>query len=189
MFKERPLELKIESILKRISEADDEKALKELFNIFYGKLIEVAKFFVYDQFTAQDVVSEVFIKIWKNRSNLTSVKNINTYLYVAVKRQALNAIRNNKQKNLYSIEDQDTNVYIETTNPEKILLSKEFAEVLNTAVHSLPSKCRLIYSLVKDDGMKYKEVADVMDISIKTVEMHVGKALKRIKLAFEKYQK
>ena len=70
-----------------------------------------------------------------------------------------------------------------------MLLSKEFVEVLNRAVQELPSKCRLVYSLVKDDGMKYQEVAETLDISVKTVEMHVGKALKRIKIALDIYQK
>ncbi|MCG8309271.1 MAG: RNA polymerase sigma-70 factor [Cytophagales bacterium] len=179
---------KYQLLLQKISKGDDEKALKELFDHFYGRLVEVAKFFVNDLFLAQDVVSEVFIKLWKNRAGLSSVENVNTYLYVAVKRQALNAIRDSKQKKMFSLEDQDAGIYIEAVNPEKQLLSKEFIDVLNSAIQDLPSKCRLIYSLVKDDDMKYKEVADTMDISIKTVEMHVGKALKRIKLAFEKYQ-
>ena len=60
----------------------------------------------------------------------------------------------------------------------------QLAGIINTAIQDLPSKCRLVYTLVKDDGMKYQEVADTLNISIKTVEMHVGKALKRIKIAF-----
>jgi RNA polymerase sigma-70 factor (ECF subfamily) len=178
----------ISGILKKISRQDDEKALKELFDAFYGKLLEVAKFFVNDQFLAQDIVSEVFIKVWKNRSNLEEIKAIDAYLYIATKRQSLNQIRNSKNKKLVSIEKLDTDIYVESRSPEKILFSKEFASIINTAIQDLPSKCRLVYTLVKDDGMKYQEVADTLGISIKTVEMHVGKALKRIKIAFDKYQ-
>ena len=180
---------KYRALFIKLSRYDDEKALKSLFDIFYGKLVEIAKFFVEDQFAAQDIVSEVFIKLWKNRSNLADVKNVSSYLFVAVKRQAFNTLRDSKKRNVVSIDEYDALVHIEFENPEKILLSHEFVDILTAAVQELPSKCRLIYSLVKDDGMKYREVAETMDISIKTVEMHVGKALKRIKLAFEKYQK
>ena len=69
-----------------------------------------------------------------------------------------------------------------------MLLTIELVEVLNRAVQELPSKCRLVYVLVKDDGMKYQEVAETLSISVKTVEMHVGKALKRIKIALDSYR-
>jgi RNA polymerase sigma-70 factor (ECF subfamily) len=62
-------------------------------------------------------------------------------------------------------------------------------EILQRAICDLPAKCRLVYSMVKDDGMKYQEVADILEVSVKTVEMHVGKALRRIKIAFDNYQK
>jgi len=182
-------EQQIVSVLKRISRQDDEKALKELFDLFYGKLIEIANFFVNDQFLAQDIVSEVFIKLWKNRSKLEEIKSIDAYLYVATKRQSLNHIRDIKKKKHVPLEKLDANVQIEFRSPESILFSNEFAGIINTAIQDLPSKCRLVYTLVKDDGMKYQEVADTLEISIKTVEMHVGKALKRIKIAFDNYQK
>ena len=179
----------INSILKRISRFDDEKALKELFDAFYGKLFEVSKFYVNNYSAAQEVVSDVFIKLWNNRSNLENIENIQSYLYVAAKRQSFNYIRNNKKRNHHALDEHDDNTFVEIKSPEKILISKEFEEIISTAVQNLPTKCRLVYSLVKDDGMKYQQVADTLDISIKTVEMHVGKALKRIKIAFDKYQK
>lgn len=184
-----PVSDHISEILKKISRHDDEKALKELFDSFYGKLIEIANFFVNDKVIAQDVVSEVFIKVWKNRSKLEEIRSIDAYLYVATKRQSFNHIRDIKKKNHVTLETLDSNIQIESRSPESILFSKEFAGIINAAIQDLPSKCRLVYSLVKDDGMKYQEVADTLDISIKTVEMHVGKALKRIKIAFDNYQK
>lgn len=179
----------IESILKRISRHNDEKALKELFDAYYGKLIETAKFYVNDHNAAQEIVSDVFIKLWNNRSNLKKVTNLMSYLYVAVKRQSLNYIRDNSKRIQQSLDDSANHIVVELNSPEKKLLSKEFVEILNYAVQNLPSKCRLVYSLVKDDGMKYQEVADILNISVKTVEMHIGKALKRIKIAIDKYQK
>jgi RNA polymerase sigma-70 factor (family 1) len=176
----------IKSILSRISRHDDEKALKELFDLFYGKLLEYAKFYLKGHSASQEIVSDVFIKLWNNRENIGDIDNINSYLYVAVKRQSLNYIRDNKRKVHQSLDANDPITIVELTSPEKMLLSKEFMEVLNTAVLNLPSKCRLVYTLVKEDGMKYKEVADSLNISVKTVEMHVGKALKRIKIAFDK---
>lgn len=177
----------IESILKKISR-DDEKALKELFDMYFGKLVETAMYYVNDHSAAQEIVSDVFIKLWNNRSNLEKIININSYLFTAIKRQSLNYIRDNNKKLHLSLDESDHDIIVELNSPEEMLLSKEFVEILNHAVQELPSKCRLVYSLVKDDGMKYIEVAETLNISIKTVEMHVGKALKRIKIAMEKYQ-
>lgn len=176
-------------ILKRISRHDDEKAFRDLFDMYHGKLVEVAKFYVKDHFSAQEIAAEVFIKLWKNRATLDKVTNVGSYLFIATKRQALNYIRDHKKRVLNSIEEKEVNIFINARTPEKILISKEFTEVLKEAIQDLPSKCRLVYSLVKDDGMKYQEVADTLNISVKTVEMHVGKALKRIKIVFTRYQK
>lgn len=177
----------IETILKRISRYDDEKALKELFDAYFGKLVETAKFHVGDHSAAQEIVSEVFIKFWNNRSNIGKIISLKSYFFVAIKRQSLNYIRDNRTKMHQSLDESDSNTVVELNSPEKMLLSKEFVDVLNRAVQDLPSKCRLVYSLVKDDGMKYQEVADTLNISIKTVEMHIGKALKRIKITLGKY--
>lgn len=178
----------IDSIIKKISQNDDEKAFRDLFNIYHGKLIDIAKFYVSEDYASKEIVSEVFIKIWKGRSGLENINNMGAYLFTATKRQSLNYIRNNKKKVQYSLEEKEVNTFIEINSPEKIMISKEFEAVLTKAIKDLPSKCRLVYSLVKDDGMKYMEVAEVLDISVKTVEMHVGKALKRIKFAFRNYQ-
>jgi RNA polymerase sigma-70 factor (ECF subfamily) len=179
----------IEGILKRISRHDDEKALKELFDAFYGKLCEAAKFYLDDHSVVQEVVSDVFIKLWNGRTKIESIGNIGAYLFVATKRQSLNYIRDNKKRNHQSLNEISISTYIESRSPESILLSDEFNEILQRAICDLPSKCRLVYSMVKDDGMKYQEVADILDVSVKTVEMHVGKALRRIKLAFDNYKK
>ena len=179
----------IESILIRISRYDDENALKVLFDAYYGKLYETARFFISDHSAAQEIVSDVFIKLWNNRSNIEKVNNLKSYLYVAIKRQSLNYIRDNSKKMHLSLDECDNCIVVELNSPEKMLLSKEFVEVLNRAVQELPSKCRLVYSLVKDDGLKYQEVAETLNISVKTVEMHVGKALKRIKIALDNYRK
>ncbi len=178
----------IESILKKISRDDDEKALKELFDNYFGKLVETAKFYVNDHTAAQEIVSDVFIKLWNNRSSVEKINNIQSYLYTAIKRQSLNYIRDNSKRMHRSLDEGDNNIVVEMNSPEKMLLSKELFEVVNCAVKELPSKCRLVYSLVKDDGMKYMEVAETLNISVKTVEMHVGKALKRIKITLDKYQ-
>ncbi len=179
---------KIESILKRISREDDENALKELFDGYYGKLFETAKFYVSDHSAAQEIVSDVFIKLWNNRLNIEKINNVRSYLFVAIKRQSLNYLRDNRKKLHQSLDESDSIIVVELNSPEKILLSREFVEVLNRAIQELPSKCRLVYSLVKDNGMKYQEVAETLNISVKTVEMHVGKALKRLKIALDSYE-
>lgn len=177
----------IKGLLIRISREDDEKAFKELFDAFYGRLVETALFYVDDSAVVQEIVSDVFIKMWNSRSKIEHIENIGAYLFIATKRQSLNYIRDNRKRNHIGLEELGISTVVDIRSPEKIILTREFLDVLNRAVNDLPSKCRLVYAMVKDDGMKYQEVAEILDISVKTVEMHVGKALRRIKIAFEHY--
>ena len=179
----------IYDIINRISLHDDEKAFRQLFESYSGRMIETAKFYVNDHYSAKDIVSEVFIKIWKNRCVMQSIQNIASYLFVATKRQSLNYLRNNKKNLHFPIDEKEAIIQVDFSSPESKLLFTEFEEVINRAISDLPSKCRLVYLLVKDEKMKYQEVADALNISIKTVEMHIGKALKRINHAICIYKK
>ena len=174
------------ALLKKIAEGD-ERAFRILFDKYYGRLFDIAVFFTKDTFGAQEVVSDVFVKLWSSRTNNYKIHTFNSYLFIAVKRQSLNYLRNTKRHTHLTIDELCSDVFVESRQPDDQLISDEFIQAMNTAIAKLPFKCRLVYQLVKEDGMKYREVAEMLDISVKAVEMHIGKALKRLRLELKTF--
>ena len=177
----------LDLLIRRISLESDEKAFRELFDLFYGKLFEASRIYTKSNYAAQEVVSTVFVKLWNNRKSLYPIESINAYLYVAAKRQSLNHLRDNQNHSQVSIDELESDIIVESKTPEQTLVNQEMLDKLQVAIQKLPDKCRLVYVMVKEDGLKHREVAEMLNISVKAVEMHVGKALKRIRLEFEQY--
>ena len=168
------------TLLKRISQGD-EIAFRTLFDMYYDKLFHVAFYFLKSKEFSEEAVSDVFYLIWKRRSTLLSIKSIDNYLFISVKNQALHYLRrgyipeDNNPIELYRIflvPDADT--------PELALLDKEYQQLIQKAIESLPEKCREVFRLVISDKLKHKEISALLNISEKTVEAHITRAYKRI---------
>ncbi len=146
--------------------------------------------FVKSHANAEEVVSDVLIRIFKNRKKLASVNNIEGYIFITVKNQSLKFLSKSNKLNamVNSMEEEADFIMPTQQNPETALLDKELATVIREAVECLPPKRRMIFQFVKEEGLHYKDVAELMDISIKTVEVHMGLALKDISGALKAYQ-
>jgi len=177
----------IRKLAERIARQDDEKAFRQLFEHFYPGLNDFAFYFVKTKANAEEVVTDVFVKVWQNRKKLTSIVNVKAYLFTITKREALNYIRNNKLNERLFIQIDDQMKFI-SKNPEHEYLTNELLLIISNSINNLPEKCRLVFRLVKENGLKYKEVASMLDITEKAVEMHISKALKRIKRSLDTYQ-
>ncbi|MGH2644380.1 MAG: RNA polymerase sigma factor, partial [Chitinophagaceae bacterium] len=129
--------------------------------------------------SAEEIVEDVFISVWNKRENLPDISNLRTYLYVAVKNISLNYL----QRRGYPFEDLDqldVSLISFSPTPEHIIVASEMLQAINKAISELPPRCRIIYKLVKEDGLRYKEVADILQISPRTVENHIATALHKI---------
>ena len=167
------------ALIRRISE-DDEVALRELFDIYYQKLFHLALYFLKTKELAEEATADVFFIIWKRRQTLTEIDDIEKYLYTSTKNQALHYLRRasiieNEPLDLYTI-----NVLPDGNNPEEQLLTQEYQVLIQKAIHSLPAKCREVFRLVLSDKLKHREIAQLLNISEKTVEAHITSAYKRI---------
>ncbi len=172
----------IQELQKCIALYDDQLAYKQLFALFYKSLHQFATSFVRSPEVAEEVVSDVFIKIWKKRAGLIRIHNLKLYLFISTKNGALNYLRAQKkiflQPEQYLVQLQS--IYF---NPEKLMLTAEMMNRVQKAVNDLPPRCQLIFKLIKEDGLKYREVADLLHLSIKTVENQMAIAIKKIGLA------
>ena len=173
------------ALLSAIAHHDDKKAFEELFEYYYQHLYAVAFHFTRCKEPAEEIVADVFYKIWKKRKTLNTIQNIHTYLYTAVKNQALNYLY--KEKNhLYSVDNYTENFSSHTT-PERILILDELQQEITEALAQLPPQCQLIFKLIREDGLKYKEAAEILGISQKTIEVQIGIALKKLSHILKKH--
>jgi RNA polymerase sigma-70 factor (ECF subfamily) len=125
---------------------------------------------------AEDVVQEVFIKLWDKRDTLDGVNNIKSYLFQATKNSSLNWLKSKKNQN-ESINDVNF-THGSSNNIEEQIEFEETQNKITQALSLLPTKCKAVFLLSRNEDKTYKEIAEGLNISVKTVENHMGKALK-----------
>ncbi len=177
----------ITSALNAVVNADDHAAFEFLFEVFYDKLIRVALYYLGKESLAEDALADVFFKLWQNRQKLKKVDNLDNYLFTMTKNQCLYFLRSNK-KVFFDEKMMDDHQQIIIENPESNLISQEFVTFFNAKIQELPPRCKLIYLMVKDDGLKYKQVAEILNISNKTVENQMTKAIAHIRKCVNDYK-
>jgi RNA polymerase sigma-70 factor (ECF subfamily) len=154
----------------------DAEAFEHLFKTHCKPLINFARRFVQDTQIAENIVQDVFLKIWSIRKELNPTLNIKSYLYTAVKNGALKQLRNEAVERRGA--DRLQSLAPDTPTPEDEWHEKEIAASVHEAMQELPEKCRIIFSMNRFDRLTYAEIADILNLSIKTVETQMGRALK-----------
>jgi len=178
---------RLKLLIKRISRRE-ESAFKELFDLYYPKLIQIALAYVPGIVAAQEMVSDVFYKLLKNPHHLLKVSNLDNYLFLSVRNQSFTYLKRNRKRNLTdSLDHKEDYIVVDKRNPESSLISRELHALIRKTINELPPKRKAIFLLVKEEGKKYREVAEIMDISVKTVEVHMSLALKNIRMVVTGY--
>lgn len=183
-------------LTKLIAENSDEQAFNELFRMYFPPLLSFSNSVIKDRHIAEEVVIDVFLKLWENRKILPSIQKLPHYLYISTKHASIDRLRskghNFYEKHLFVQEFTDEISY-KLVSYENRIVSKELIDEINNAINSLPKRCRLIFKLIKEDGLKYTEVAKLLDISAKTVENQMTIAFKHIssilKTSFPEHKK
>lgn len=164
----------------------DSKAIEALFRTHYDELNRYAYSIIKDPESAEDIVQKLFIKLWEKRNELTITSNARAYLYQATYRAALNELEKLKRQGMHT--PLNNVIAIGSTNETgETLSSKELEQQIETAIRSLPEKCEQVFRLSRTKEMSYKEISETLDISVKTVENHMGKALKLMRKALIDY--
>jgi RNA polymerase sigma-70 factor (ECF subfamily) len=156
--------------------AGDAAAFERLFTMYCQPLIRFARRYVQDTGVAENIVQDVFLNIWSNRSRLDPSSKIRTYLYTAVRNQALKHLRHLdvEQRAAERLQPMDH----PARTPEHERHDREIAAAVHQSLEALPEKCRIIFSMNRFDHLTYAEIAEIQGISIKTVETQMGRALK-----------
>jgi RNA polymerase sigma-70 factor (ECF subfamily) len=170
----------IRLLQQKIALYEDMKAYEQLYNLLYPGLVRFAYAFVKSRETAQDIVSDVFIKLWQIRGRLAEIENLKVYVFTLARNFSYNYLTRQLKKAVLSLEDADPEVLITIEDPEALCISADAVEKIRAAIRQLPPQCRIIFQLVKEEGMKYREVAEVLHLSVLTVRNQVAIATKKI---------
>ena len=171
----------IHALLEEIALTNSEKAYKTLFMEMNRSLHDFACSILKSSEDAEEVVSDFFIVLWQRRALLRNIENPKLYFFISVKNTAFNKLAAKKRRVLPLTEEWQTSLKSVFFNPQELLLSAEIVKKIMTAVNDLPPKCKIIFKLIKEEDLKYAEVARLLDISVKTVEAQMAIALRRIK--------
>lgn len=175
--------LETDRIVQLVSDGN-QRAFTDLFNLYYANLYRFVRYFLAES-DAEDVVSEVFVALWNNRGKLLLVNNFNSYIYTMARNEAYAHLRlQNKIQNV-SLDDMPVSLSICEESAEGRIIEKEMIEVYNKAVAQLPERCKLIFLMVREEKLKYKEIADILQITTGTIEQQMNQAIKRISATIE----
>jgi RNA polymerase sigma-70 factor (ECF subfamily) len=166
-------------ILQKIAN-NDRKVFEKVFKSHYTELCRFAMRYVREEIASEEIVQEVFINIWERRAELNINSSIKAYLFTAVRNRSFNYIKLQLPKE-HQKTDVDALSELQIDNNENDLRLEELKAYVNEAIDLLPRKCKAIFILSRTAGMTYREIADEMDISVKTVENQVGVALKKLR--------
>lgn len=157
----------------------DLKEFERVFRKYYEPLCRYAYSIVHDTDEAEEIVQEFFYTFWLNRNRISIRLSLKSYLYRSVRNSALRYLQHKNMESHYITHDYVLN---HAESPEQVIQGSEMAGIIDKTLKGLPDRTRLIFLLNRVNGLKYKEIADLLKISIKTVEADMGKALLELRL-------
>ena len=173
--------IEIHALLEEIALKNSEDALRLLYLSYYKRILRLIHLYVKSEEISREIVSDVFMSIWENRNGLLLIDNFDSYIYKIAKYKSFNHLRSNKI-NTINIEDISIELFAKTqTTPEDNYISDETISQINKAIEELPPKCQLAFKLIREDNLKYKDAAQILGVSVKTIENHLTLAIKKIR--------
>jgi len=169
----------IERIKMEISEGN-RNSYSELFKWAYPKLITFAKSYTIAEEQCEEIASDVLIYIWFNRDKIVDIKYFKAYLYKSARNAVLNYKNRNKVKIISGDDYESISPIVLNFTPETAYLNSELRLLLTKAIATLPPKCKECFMLVKEEGLSYKEAAEVLGVSTKTVDAQMVIAVKKL---------
>ena len=154
----------------------DSNAYKELFDSFYESLYAFSFNYVKDTYVAEEITENVMLTIWEKRDNLDPEKSIKSYLYTSVRNASFDYLKKKNKMIPLDIDLHDTSF-----SYEQQIIKEETHKLLIQALNSLPNKCKQVFEMCCIEGLKYKEVAEALQISVNTVKSQRSRAIELLK--------
>lgn len=172
---------KLHLLLDELAHGNSEKALEGIYYMYSESISRYILMYVRSKEVTEELLSDVFYTIWEKKEVASQLENFHAYIYSVAKFKALNYLRGQKVETV-NLDQIPIDIFAFTkTTAEEEYISQETINELNEAIEELPPKCKLAFKLVKEDNMKYKDAAEHLGISIKTLEIHLTTAMKKLK--------
>lgn len=177
--------IEIDSLFWRIALNDDKEAFRKLFTDFFAPLCVYAHRFVEDLSISEDLVQDVFFNLWKNRKSLEIRTSTRNFLVTNVKNSCIDYLRRKEVEARYTAaQSQNSDSMYDT---EDLYIISELEENINKALAKLPDKIRIVFEMNRFQDLTYAEIAQQKEISVKTVEAYMTKALKHLREELKDY--
>jgi RNA polymerase sigma-70 factor, ECF subfamily len=171
-------------IIKQLQEGDID-AYEVVYKAYFQPLYHYARTIVDNDTKAEDIVQNMFIKIWEKSTTMDIQTSLKAYLYKSVYNASLNALKSNQVEQ--KVKDQVTHHLDSSEAPLQQWDRNNLEKRLSQALKELPEQCRTVFQMSRFEQLKYREIADQLGISTKTVEQHMTKALKSLRLQLIDY--
>jgi len=174
-----------ESILIEGLKEGNVKIYDYIFHLYYSGLVVFVQKYIPDQDVAEDIVQEFFVKLWINRERVQIETTLKAYFFSSIKNRCIDYLRHEIIKG--KVEKTLLEKVQSLTNEHDLLIESELRDQINAAIDKLPPVCREIFIMNRFEGLKPAEIADKKGISVRTVETHIGKALKILRKELSGY--
>lgn len=172
--------LDIDNLLNQVS-TDNRIAFDRFYNLYYEQVFRVSYYFLRDKEACREVVTDVFFSIWQSRQKLKDIKNMDTYLYTVVRNESVRYQNRNMNSSHCSLDELSLQLEDrKEDSPEEQMVTREMTTLLNQAIHELPEKCRLIFLMSREEGLKSREIAELLSISESTVRVQMKIAIDKL---------
>lgn len=167
-------------LLNEISK-DDSKAFTKLYELYWSQVFEFTRLYILLEEDSEEIVQEVFIKLWENRKTLYTIRNFDSYLFIMTRNMIFNFSRQKMNRNFLKITiDEAINLQAED-NTLNTIIYKDLQIYIKQLIEELPPRQKEVFKLSREEKMTYKEIASLLKITPKTVERNISEALKKIR--------
>ncbi len=174
-------------ILEKISKGDMQ-AFHVLFSRYFSDMCNFLLLYLHSKELCEEVALDIFTYVWERRDSIQIRTSVRNFLFSAARNKAVSQYRKEQQK-IFSDLSAGELLLTETDHSEFLLENKELHEIIRKAIDNLPEKSRLIYQMAWEEDLSYKEIAAQLNLSVKTVENHVGIALRKLRESLKPYYK
>ena len=171
-------EQEIRRYLRQMKEEDSQIALKKFYDLCYDRFFRIAYYYLHSEASAQEVVLDVFFKIWQTRESLHQIVNLEDYFFILIRNAALNRRERDSHipETINSVPEPSDLEH----SPEEQLISEELFAQYVKALDRLPPRCREVFIRIREEKQSYAQVAEELGISIHTVDAQLQKAIQRL---------
>lgn len=158
----------------------DEIAFTRFMEHYSSRLYHYAFSILGQKESAEEIISDVFFEVWKNKKDLIGINSIDAWIRTITYRKSISYLRKENGKYELTFDGLEEFFFESIQSPDEEMISKEEMRKINNAIQQLPPKCKHVFFLAKLDGLPYKEIAEILNISVKTINNHIAFAIEEI---------